>query len=97
MIVFTLPIGILDFYVNHLNSILTPYDLGQTSFKPLLMNQIQDLTNERKKKLAPLQEMHDKMMEMRAQYESILENKEIFIKALIKQNKALKALLKGDY
>jgi glycosyltransferase involved in cell wall biosynthesis len=91
------PTHLFDFYVKHLNRILMPYDLGKPSLKPILMEQIQELTNQRKKKLAPLQELHDKMMEMRAQYETLIENKEIFIKALIKQNKALKELLKKNY
>ena len=88
---------LFDFYVKRLNDTLVSYDLGDPRFKPFLMNQIKEITNERKKKLAPLQEMHDKMMEMRAQYEAVLENKEVFIKALIKQNKALKELLKKNY
>jgi glycosyltransferase involved in cell wall biosynthesis len=91
------PTHLFDFYVKHLNRILMPYDLGKPSLKPILMEQIQEITNQRKKKLAPLQELHDKMMEMRAQYETLIENKEIFIKALIKQNKALKELLKKNY
>jgi mevalonate kinase len=79
-----------SFYVHDLNNILTTYDLGKTSHKPELMKQIQEIIEQRKKRIEPLQEMHDKMMLMRAQYETILENKELFIKALIKQNKELK-------
>jgi glycosyltransferase involved in cell wall biosynthesis len=79
-----------SFYVHDLNNILTTYDLGKTSHKPELMKQIQEIIEQRKKRMEPLQEMHDKMMLMRAQYETILENKELFIKALIKQNKELK-------
>lgn len=85
-----------DFYVNYLNNVLASYDEGAPIHKPEIMKQIQNLTDQRKKKIAPLQEMHDKMMLMRAQYESILENKEILIKALIKQNKELKETLKKE-
>jgi hypothetical protein len=69
--------------------------LGATSFKPDLMKQIQKITDQRKKTMAPLQEMHDKMTEMRLGYESVIEKKDILINALIKQNKELKAMLNG--
>ena len=82
-----------EFYVNRLNQILATYDLGSTSFKPDLMKQIQKITDQRKKTMAPLQEMHDKMTEMRMGYESVIEKKDILINALIKQNKELKARL----
>ncbi len=82
-----------EFYVNRLNKVLATYDLGSTSFKPDLMNQIQKITDQRKKTMAPLQEMHDKMTEMRMGYESVIEKKDILINALIKQNKELKARL----
>ena len=85
--------SLMRFYVDNLNNILSTYDLGKTIYKPELMKQIQEITEERKKRIEPLQEMHDKMMSMRSQYEAILENKEIFIKALIKQNKELKEKL----
>jgi glycosyltransferase involved in cell wall biosynthesis len=81
------------FYVDNLNNILSTYDLGKTVYKPKMMKQIQEITEERKKRIEPLQEMHDKMTLMRSQYEAILENKELFIKALIKQNKELKEKL----
>lgn len=79
-----------EFYVNRLNIVLSTYELGAPSFKPDLMNQIQKITDQRKKTLAPLQEMHDKMNEMHMRYESIIEKKDILINALIKQNKDLK-------
>ncbi len=85
---------LIEFYVDNLNNILSTYDPGNPVHKPELMKQIQEITKERKKKLEPLQEMHDKMMQMREQYEKILENKELFIKALLKQNKELKEKLK---
>jgi glycosyltransferase involved in cell wall biosynthesis len=83
-----------EFYVNQLNKVLSTYDLGTTKFKPDLMNQIQKITDQRKKTLAPLQEMHDKMTEMRLGYETIIEKKDILINALIKQNKELKERLR---
>ena len=82
-----------EFYVNRLNDVLSTYDLGTTKFKPELMNQIQKITDRRKKTLAPLQDMHDKMTEMRLGYESVIEKKDILINALIKQNKELKERL----
>lgn len=88
--------SLMKFYVDDLNNILSTYDLGKTVYKPELMNQIQNIKEERKTKLEPLQEMHDKMMLMSAQYESILEKKELFIKALIKQNKELKERLNNS-
>lgn len=79
-----------QFYVDQLNSILPSYLEGDNKYKPELIKQINILTEERKKNMQPLQDMHDKMMQMSAQYESILEKKEIFIQALVKQNKELK-------
>lgn len=85
--------SLMNFYVDNLNNILSTYNLGKPGYKPEMMKQIEEITNERKKRIEPLQEMHDKMMLMRAQYEAILENKELFIKALMKQNKELKEKL----
>jgi glycosyltransferase involved in cell wall biosynthesis len=84
-----------SFYIDNMNSILEAYPLGKPSLKPEMMKQIDNLVEERKKLMGPLQEIHEQMQwqmqEMRASYENIVANKDYLISALIKQNKELKS------
>jgi glycosyltransferase involved in cell wall biosynthesis len=90
------------FYVVNLNEILAVYTLGKPDLKPEMMKQINNMTEERKKILGPLQELHEQMQkqfnvqlqEVRASYEQALANKDYLIQMLMKQNKELKESMK---
>lgn len=87
-----------QFYVDNLNETIAAYNLGKPELKPEMMKQINNMAEERKKMLGPLQELHEQMqnqfnaqlLEMRASYEQALAKKDYLIQLLMKQNKELK-------
>jgi hypothetical protein len=91
-----------QFYVDNLNETITVYTLGKPELKPEMMKQINNMAEERKRLMGPLQEIHEQMQhqfnvqlqEVRASYEQALANKDYLIQLLMKQNKELKESMK---
>jgi hypothetical protein len=79
-----------QFYSRDLNDKLLTYPLGKPENKPETLQQIELLTNERKKRAELHETMTKDMIEMKKSHDKVMENKDYLISVLLKQNKELK-------
>jgi glycosyltransferase involved in cell wall biosynthesis len=86
-----------QFYMVDIDNILSTYEPGRPEHKPEVLKQIEDMTEDRKRRLEEFQEKnsvsrmeHEKMKE---HYEKIIQSKEYLISELFRQHKAMREKL----